>query len=129
MKRILVWSVIGLGACQSPGSSSGIGQETVDVVDEAAGDTAETADHESQEGDTTCQDECIAGELVCVGNGVGQCGQADADACREFLPALACADGTTCSVWRMSCNCDQSRAAGPRLIVVRSRRLLSGPRC
>lgn len=44
-----------------------------------------------------CSDECNAGELVCVGNGVAQCGQADADSCRELLPAVACAQGTTCS--------------------------------
>lgn len=158
MKLIWVWSVIGLWACQSPGSTGGE-QDMADVT----GDVGDTSGSDGQGTDTApdsscsdeclpeglavcegsdlkrcvrqgsgclafevtacgasgctngscggaCADECNAGELVCVGNGVAQCGQGDADSCRELLPAVACAQGTTCSNGVCSAQCQNECA-------------------
>ncbi len=44
-----------------------------------------------------CTSECNAGDSRCAGGGTSTCGQADADVCLEYTPAVACAAGQTCS--------------------------------
>lgn len=54
----------------------------------------------------TCVDECADGEVVCSGTGaVRKCGEADADACRDWLPETACAAGEVCSNGACSATC------------------------
>jgi hypothetical protein len=55
---------------------------------------------------STCVDECGAGEQRCAGpDGVQQCGQADSDPCRDWLTATACADGEQCESGRCASQC------------------------
>ncbi|MFH0900445.1 MAG: SUMF1/EgtB/PvdO family nonheme iron enzyme [Pseudomonadota bacterium] len=68
---------------------------------------------------TKCVDECASGERQCDGPGMAKlCGQADADSCRDWLPAVACATGETCSggVCASSCHNEcprsESKCAG-----------------
>ncbi len=66
--------------------------------------------------DTSCVDECAAGERRCAGpGGTEECGQADSDTCLEWLSVVACAEGESCSfgsctsVCRNECEADEIR--------------------
>jgi N-acetylneuraminic acid mutarotase len=59
----------------------------------------------------TCQDECKAGEVRCLGAGTITCGDIDHDGCLEWGPVVACASGTTCSGGRCSASCQDECSA------------------
>ena len=60
---------------------------------------------------TTCTDQCAGGTKQCSGNGVQNCGDANADGCTEWGSAIACATNQTCSagVCLTTCNTHASK--------------------
>ncbi len=55
---------------------------------------------------STCVAECASGETRCDGaDAVRACGQADGDACLDWLPAEPCGAGQTCSAGRCTAVC------------------------
>ncbi len=62
-----------------------------------------------------CVDECEAGTTACVGDGVADCGQHDADPCLDRGPAVACPANQSCSGGRCRADClDDCDVAGQR---------------
>jgi hypothetical protein len=53
-----------------------------------------------------CVDECQMGETTCQGGGRVECGEFDADACRDWSLPTACAAGETCSAGACSSMCE-----------------------
>ena len=64
-----------------------------------------------------CDNECDAGAERCSGNGLQQCGQADADACFEWADVVPCGDGQGCNeLWAVcepACMADGDCEANP----------------
>ena len=59
-----------------------------------------------------CVHECAVGERRCVNGGVAQCGDFDADACREFGAPSMCPNGQVCSDGMCTLRCVDDCAAG-----------------
>lgn len=60
-----------------------------------------------------CIDECAPGEMRCAGPaGEQACGEADSDACRDWMPVVACSGGDTCSNGTCRPGCDDECVEG-----------------
>ncbi len=63
--------------------------------------------------DSVCIDECAEGERRCAGPfGVETCGQADSDACLDWMPPTSCGDARTCSLASCRTECLDECEAG-----------------
>ena len=63
-----------------------------------------------------CVDECADGEVMCVGPGaLRKCGEADGDACRDWLATSACPTGQVCSNGSCSATCADECQLGDRM--------------
>lgn len=62
----------------------------------------------------SCSDECAPGARRCSADGQGltECGQFDADACRDWGPLIVCEPGETCSFGACTQGCDDECAPG-----------------
>ena len=54
---------------------------------------------------TTCSDECSAGQVRCLGNGTMTCGDYGHDGCLEWGPVTPCGAGLVCSNGQCSATC------------------------
>ncbi|MEM9069703.1 MAG: hypothetical protein AAGE52_14420 [Myxococcota bacterium] len=60
-----------------------------------------------------CVDECAEGDQRCAGaTGIEICGEADSDSCRDWLPVMACGEGTVCSAGECRPECQDECAEG-----------------
>lgn len=68
---------------------------------------------------TTCQDQCVKDETVCVGNQITDCADHDGDGCTEFAAPHDCANpGETCSSASGTPSCQAAPSAGNGTVVL-----------
>jgi hypothetical protein len=65
---------------------------------------------------STCQDECVGGESVCVANKITMCADHDGDGCTEFHAPSTCGGGSTCSTSSGQAVCQAAPSSGTVVI-------------
>lgn len=67
----------------------------------------------------SCQDQCVQGETVCVGNQIADCDDHDGDGCTEFSSPHACPSaGDTCSSASGTAACEAAPSSGSGTVVI-----------
>ncbi|QDG52976.1 lamin tail domain-containing protein [Persicimonas caeni] len=65
---------------------------------------------------SSCRDECVDGETVCVGNKLADCADHDGDGCTEFPNPYDCPSGQTCSSASGTAACEGAPSTGTAVI-------------
>jgi hypothetical protein len=107
--------------CGSDGGVRTCGDHDDDACLELSAAQACSSTQECREGSCveadTCQDECVSGESICVGNKITTCDDHDSDGCTEFDSPSDCPGaGATCSTSTGQAACEAAPTSGTVVI-------------